>query len=164
MNFDQQLNRANRWSFGEQARLGTIFDCEGRVSREAHHHENHRIRDNRARCCDGGQYRGYAFECQKSTAPIFRFGAQLRSRRYCELLSARQSWREAHLHRQFDEDRRSVSRVKQTPRVSHRKAQLWRRDHDLAGKSFLGSTRRAARSNRAREPDRCSLDLVSRRR
>lgn len=32
-----------------------------------------------------------------------RFGTQLRSRRDRELLSVRQSWREAHLHRQFDE-------------------------------------------------------------
>ena len=43
---------------------------------------------------------------RKAPAPnLVSFGKQLRSRRYCELLSARQSWREAYLYRQFDEGR-----------------------------------------------------------
>ncbi len=73
-------------------------------------------------------------------------------------------WREAYLYRQLDERRRSASRVKQMPRVSYCRAQQWRRDHDLAGTSFLGSTRRAVRSRRAQELDRSSLDLASRTR
>jgi hypothetical protein len=41
----------------------------------------------------------------KNAAPNFRLSTQLRSHRCCELLSVRQSWREAYLHRQFDEGR-----------------------------------------------------------
>ena len=81
-----------------------------------------------------------------------------------QLLSARQNWREAYLYRQLDERRRSASRVKQTPRVSYCRAQQWQRDHDLAGTSFLGSTRRGGRSRRAQQLDRYSLDLASRTR
>ena len=81
-----------------------------------------------------------------------------------QLLSARQNWREAYLYRQLDERRRSALRVKKMPRVSYCRAQQWRRDHDLASRSFLGSTRRAARSSRARALDRYSLDLASRMR
>src|SRR5712664_556418 len=77
------------------------------------------------------------------------------------LLSARQNLREAYLYRQLDERRRSASCEKQMPRVSYCRAQQWRRDHGLAGTSFLGSTRRAVRSRRAQEPDRYSLDLAS---
>lgn len=85
--------------------------------------------------------------------------------RYCELLTvARQNWREACLFRHLDERRRSASRVKQMPRVSDCRAQQWWRDHDLAGTSFLGSTRPAVRSRRAQELDRYSLDLASRTR
>src|SRR5882672_10374819 len=81
--------------------------------------------------------------------------------RYRELLSvARQNWREAYLHRQLDDRRRSASHVKQMPRVSYCKVQRWRRDHDLAGISFLASTHRAVRSRRAQELDRYSLDLA----
>jgi len=57
-----------------------------------------------------------------------------------QLLSARQSWREAYLYRQLDERGRSALRVKQMPRVSYSRAQQWRRDHDLAGTSFWGQT------------------------
>ena len=81
-----------------------------------------------------------------------------------QLLSARQNLREAYLYRQLDERRRSASCEKQMPRVSYCRAQQWRRDHDLAGISFLASTRRAVRSRRAQELDRYSLDLASRTR
>src|SRR6202008_2908515 len=57
--------------------------------------------------------------------------------------SAHQNWRESYLYPQLDERRRSASHVEQMPRVSYCKAQQWQRDHDLAGTSFLRSTRRA---------------------
>lgn len=80
------------------------------------------------------------------------------------VLSACQNWRAAHLDRQLDERHRSASSVKQMPRVRYCRAQQWRRDHGLAGTSFLGSTRPAVRSTRAQEPGRYSLDLASRTR
>ncbi len=82
-----------------------------------------------------------------------------------QFLSARQNLREANLyHQQLDERRRSALCEKQMQRVSYCRARQWRRDHDLAGISFLASTRRGVRSRRAQELDRYSLDLASRTR